>query len=201
MNMQELDGLAADVDALFGISGLKEDLMDVALLGASAGVAVIGWEVLYAKVGMLNSLHPAAKAGLAVGTGIAGGIALGRFVHKAVGAGVAAGLIGWGIAKGVQFGAAKAGVNLAQVSDRDLLLGLGNSMNTVDNDIEVRDYLPMPGQTRGLDGNSQAHDYESMPGQVAGLGQAGGGGNVSANDMAPMPGVHGRQGFLAAIVA
>lgn len=201
MNMQELDGLAADVDALFGISGLKEDLMDVALLGASAGVAVVGWEFLYSKVNMLGSLHPAAKAGLAVGTGIAGGIALGRFVHKAVGAGVAAGLIGWGIAKGAQYGASKMGYSLGQVSDRDLLLGLGDSRGTVDNDVEVRDYLPMPGQTRGLDGNSQAHDYDSMPGQVSGLGQAGGGGNVQANDMQAMPGVHGRQGFLAAIVA
>jgi len=42
MDMMELDGLAQNVDALFGIAGLKEDLMDVAVLGASAGDAVVG---------------------------------------------------------------------------------------------------------------------------------------------------------------
>lgn len=194
MNMQELDGLAADVDALFGISGLKEDLIDVAMLGASAGITVVGWETLYSKVGMLSSMHPLAKAGMAGVVGIGGGIAVARFVNKSIGAGIAAGLIGWGIAKSVQFGAAKAGYSLGQVSDRDLLLGL----NAVDNNVGVQDYLPMPGQTRGL-GDTHASNYSPMPGQVGGLGQAGGGGNVQSTDMAPMPGVQGRQGFLAAL--
>ena len=186
MNMMELDGLAADVDALFGISGLKEDLMDVGMIGASAGVAVVGFEYLYSKVPMLAGANPWVKAGVAVAVGAAGGIAAGRYVHKAVGAGIAAGLIGWGLAKAAQkqFGLPNV-ATLGQVSDRDLLLGMG----VVDNDIDVSDYRPIPGQTSGM----TASDFTAMPGQI---GQAG---NVSANDMQPMPGMNGRDGYLSAL--
>lgn len=190
MNMQELDGLAADVDALFGISGLKEDLIDVAMLGGSAGVAVVGFEMAYSKIAVLRDMNPWLKAAAAGVIGVAGGIGLARFVNKSVGAGFAAGILGWGVAKSIQMGAAKAGISLGQVSDRDLLLGL----NAVDNDINVSDYRPVPGQTGGL-ADMNVQDFTAMPGQV---GQAGGGGNVSATDMQPMPGMHGRDGFLSA---
>jgi hypothetical protein len=192
MNMMELDGLAADVDALFGISGLKEDLMDVAYIGASAGVAVVGFEFLYGKVKMLQDANPWVKAGAAVAVGAAGGIAAGRYVHKAVGAGIAAGLIGWGVAKAIQKAASLPSMGaLGSVSNRDLLLGMG----VIDNDIAVSDYRPIPGQTSGLDGMT-ASDFNSMPGQTNGLGQAG---NVFTNDLSPMPGLNGRDGFLSAL--
>lgn len=192
MDMKELDGLAQDVDALFGISGLQEDLMDVAILGASAGVAVVGFEMLYTKVAMLKNANPYVKAGVAVATGVAGGIAAGRFVHKAVGAGIAAGLIGWGIAKSIQKVAALESAQLGQVSDRDLLLGMG----VVDNNIEVSDYRALPGQTNGL-GDTSVQDFTSMPGQTNGLGQTAG--DVTVADMQPMPGMHGREGFVSVL--
>jgi hypothetical protein len=191
MNMMELDGLAADVDALFGISGLKEDLMDVAILGGGAGGAVIAGELLFAKVPWVKDQSDAVKAGIAVALGAGGGIALGRYVNKALGAGVAAGLIGWGVSRGVRMLAQKAGITaLGQVSDRDLLLGMG----AVDNDINVSDYRAIPGQTDGL----TAQDFQSMPGQVDGLGQAG---DVYTTDLRPMPGQNGGNGYISGIAS
>ena len=181
MDMMELDGLAQDVDALFGISGLKEDLMDVAVLGVSAGASVVVGELLFTKVGFLANLNPYMKAGAAAALGIAGGIALGRYVNRGVGAGVAAGLIGWGVSKAIQKVAGLQSASLGQ-SDSDLLLGLGQSDSdlllglgqTVDNDISVSDYRPLPGQTNGL-------------------GQAG---DVYANDIKPFPGTSGGSGYM-----
>lgn len=195
MDMMELDGLAQNVDALFGIAGLKEDLMDVAVLGASAGVAVVGGEMLFAKVQMLKDQKPMVQAGIAAALGVAGGIAAGRYVNKAVGAGIAAGLVGWAVAAVVKStvlkGSAVAG--FGQVSDRDLLLGMG----VVDNDVSVSDYRPLPGQTDGLSGDAMSvMDYRPMPGQTDGLGQAG---DVYATDLQPMPGVSGRSGYMSGL--
>jgi hypothetical protein len=182
MDMMELDGLAQDVDALFGIAGLKEDLMDVAILGVSAGAAVVGGELLFSKVDMLAKQNVYVKAGIAAALGIGGGIALGRYVNRGVGAGVAAGLIGWGVAKAIQNVAGLSSLNGLGQSDSDLLLGLGQSDSdlllglgqTVDNDIAIRDYRPLPGQTNGL-------------------GQAG---DVYANDIKPFPGTSGGSGYM-----
>ncbi len=185
MNMTELDGLASDVDALFGISGLKEDLIDVAMLGASAGIAVVGFELAYTKIDMLRMANPWVKAGVAGVVGVGGGIAVARFANRSVGAGIAAGLIGWGVAKVVQKVAKLESAGLGQVSDRDLLLGMG----VVDNDITVSDYRAIPGQTNGL----EANDFTAMPGQV---GQAG---NVGVQDLQSMPGMNGRDSYLSAI--
>lgn len=151
MEMMELDGIG-DVGSLFGIDGLQEDLMDVAVMGVSAGGAVVVGELLFTKVAFLNNLNPWAKAGVAVALGAAGGIAAGRFVNKAVGAGIAAGLVGWGVSKAIQKAANLSPASLGQ-SD-DLLLGLGQDAN-----VSVEDYRALPGQTSGL---SQAGDVESM---------------------------------------
>lgn len=195
MDMMELDGLAQNVDALFGIAGLKEDLMDVAVLGASAGVAVVGGGILFEKVAFLQKQSPMVKAGIAAALGIAGGIAAGRYVNKAVGAGIAAGLVGWGVSSVIQQTVLK-GSSLAgfgQVSDRDLLLGMG----VVDNDVSVSDYRPLPGQTDGLSGDAMSvMDYRPMPGQTDGLGQAG---DVYTSDIQPMPGVSGRSGYMSGL--
>lgn len=197
----DFDGLAQDVDALFGISGLQEDLMDVAVLGASAGVSVVAGEWLFNNVDMLKKQQPYVKAGIAVALGAAGGIAAGRFVNKAVGAGIAAGLIGWGISKAIQKAANLKEASLGQMSDTDLLLGLGQA---VDNDIYVSDYRPLPGQTDGLaqvtDNDIYVQDYQPLPGQTDGLGQAG---DVYAVDLSPMPGQSGSSGYssLGAILS
>lgn len=194
MDMMELDGLA-EVDALFGIAGLKEDLMDVAKLGVSAGVSVVVGEALFSKVEMLKKQNIYVQSGIAAALGIAGGIAAGRYISRSVGAGVAAGLVGWGVAKAIQAGAAKAGYPLAglgQMSDRDLLLGMG----VVDNDIAVSDYRPLPGQTDGLsavDNEINVSDYRPIPGTTSGLGQAG---DVYTTDLRPMPGQHGADGYI-----
>lgn len=210
MDMSELDGLAG-VDALFGIDGLKEDLMDVGMLGVAAGAAVVAGEYIFglldsnlAKMaaakpdGIFKPLPPYAKAGVAVALGAAGGIAVGRMSNKfgkTVGAGIAAGLIGWGISKAVQKAAKLPSVDLGQVSDRDLLLGMG----VVDNDVAVSDYRPLPGQTNGfgvVDNDITASDYRPIPGQTNGFGQAG---DVRANDMQPMPGQNGSDGYMQGI--
>jgi hypothetical protein len=184
MDMMELDGLAQDVDALFGIDGLKEDLMDVAILGVSAGASVVVGELLFSKVDMLRKQNAYVKAGIAAALGIGGGIALGRYVNRGVGAGVAAGLIGWSVAKLVQkvAGLQSVGLDGLGQSDSDLLLGLGQSDEdmllglgqTIDNDIAIRDYRPLPGQTNGL-------------------GQAG---DVYASDLKPFPGTSGGSGYM-----
>lgn len=196
MNMMELDGLVSDdMDAMFGVPGLKSDLIDVAILGASAGVAVIGGEMLFTKVPKVKDLSLPVKAGVAVALGAGVGIVAARYTHKAIGAGIASGLIGWGVAKGAMMLAEKAGVSLGQVSDRDLLLGMG----AVDNEINVSDYRPIPGQTNGLgvtDNDVSVSDYRPIPGQTNGLGQAG---DVYTTDLQPMPGMNGRDGFLAAL--
>lgn len=191
MEMMELDG----IDGLFGIDGLKEDLMDVGVIGASAGVSVVAGEFIFAKYdamaakagSKLPKLGGYAKAGVAVVLGAAGGVAAGRFVHRGVGAGVAAGLIGWGVAKSVQAFWAKDG-KVGQMSDRDLLLGA---------DTVATDYLPMPGQTNGVvDNDVSVSDYRPLPGQTDGLGQAT---NVAAHDMESMPGQSGSSGFMQGI--
>lgn len=191
MDMMELDGLA-EVDALFGIAGLKEDLMDVAVLGVSAGASVVVGEMLFAKIPMLQKQNVYVQSGIAAALGIAGGIAAGRYVNRSVGAGIAAGLIGWGVAKSIQKAAGPALAGLGQVSDRDLLLGMG----VVDNDIAVSDYRPLPGQTDGLsavDNEINVSDYQPIPGTTSGLGQAG---DVYTTDLRPMPGQHGANGYL-----
>lgn len=166
MEMMELDGLG-DVGSLFGIDGLQEDLMDVAVMGVSAGGAVIVGELLFNKVPFLAGLNPWAKAGAAVALGAAGGIAAGRFVNKAVGAGIAAGLVGWGVAKAVQKAANLPSAGLGQTDD--LLLGLGQSEN-----VDVSDYRPLPGQTSGLSqaGDVEARDLQPLPGggYISGVG-------------------------------
>lgn len=195
MNMMELDGLAADIDNLFGIVGLSEDLMDVAMLGGSAGLSVVAGEFAFSRLPWVRDQNVYVKSGVAAALGLGAGIGISRFApqFKAVGAGIAAGLVGWGIAKSLQAGAAKMGYSLGQVSDRDLLLGMG----AVDNNIDVSDYRPVPGQTNGLGGDSVT-DYQPIPGQTDGLGQAG---DVTMTEMQPSPGVNGRDGYLSALVA
>lgn len=200
MDMMDLDGLAQDVDALFGIDGLQEDLMDVAYLGASAGVAVVAGEWLFSNVELLKKQTGYMRAGIAIALGAVGGIAAGRYVNKAVGAGIAAGLIGWGVSKGIQQAAGLPSAGLGQMSDSDLLLGLGQA---TDNDIYVNDYRPLPGQTNGLgvvDNEINISDYRPLPGQTNGLGQAG---DVYTKDLMPFPGESGSSGYsqLGAILS
>lgn len=194
---EELDGLAA-LDTLFGVQGLQADLMDVAVLGASAGAAVVAGEALFTKVEMLKTQQPYAKAAIAVVLGAAGGIALGRYANKAVGAGVAAGLIGWGVSKAIQKAAGLDAVgSLGQMSDRDLLLGMG----AVDNEINITDYRPLPGQTDGLgvvDNEINVSDYRPLPGQTDGLGQAG---DVYTTDMSTFPGTSGQSGYMSGLAS
>jgi len=158
--------------------------------------------MLFAKVEMLKKQAPMTQAGIAAALGVAGGIAAGRYVNKAVGAGIAAGLVGWAVSavikstvlKDPEVAAASAKVSgFGQVSDRDLLLGMG----VVDNDVSVSDYRPLPGQTDGLSGDAMSvMDYRPMPGQTDGLGQAG---DVYATDLQPMPGVSGRSGYMSGL--
>lgn len=168
MEMMELDGLG-DVGSLFGIDGLQDDLMDVAVMGVSAGGAVVVGELLFDKVEFLKKQGKWTKVGIAAVLGAAGGIAAGRFVNKAVGAGVAAGLVGWAVAKAVQSSAGLEQVKLSQADDSDLLLGLGQSEN-----VSVADYRPLPGQTNGLSqaGDVEATDLQPLPGggYISGVG-------------------------------
>jgi hypothetical protein len=201
MDMDGL-GLGQDMDALFGIDGLKEDLMDVAYLGASAGVAVVAGEYLFKNVDVLKQQTGYMRAGIAVALGAALGIAAGRYVNKAVGAGVAAGLIGWGVSKAIQKAANISGdATLGQMSDSDLLLGMGQ---VTDNDIYISDYRPLPGQTNGLaqvtDNDINVSDFRPLPGQTNGLGQAG---DVYTKDLMPFPGESGSSGYssLGAILS
>lgn len=178
MDMMELDGLGQDVGSLFGIDGLQEDLMDVAVMGVSAGVAVVGGELLFEKVPFLKTMNPWVKVGTAVALGVGGGIGLGRFVNRAVGAGFGAGLVGWGVAKAVQKAVGLPAASLGQFddtlfgigqSDSDLLLGLGESEN-----VSVEDFRPLPGQTNGLSqaGDVEARDLMTLPGGgfISGVG-------------------------------
>lgn len=192
--MYELDGIG-QVDGLFGIAGLKEDLMDVAVLGASAGVSVVVGEYLFSKVDTFAKMGIYTQAGVAVALGVAGGLAAGRYVNKGVGAGIAAGLVGWGIARSVQYAMlpkeAKAAIDAAKAPaaattaatagigqyNSDLLLGLHATPGVVDNDIAISDYRPLPGQTNGL---AQA-------------------GDVYTSDLQPMPGTSGTSGYMQGI--
>lgn len=177
--MDYMDGIG-QADALFGISGLKEDIMDVAVLGASAGLSVVVGEYLFSNVDALKKQGVYAQAGIAAVLGVAGGIAAGRYVNKGVGAGIAAGLVGWGVAKVVQDvmkpKAPTAAVKGIGQYNSDLLLGLGNP-GVVDNDINISDYRPLPGQTNGL---AQA-------------------GDVYTSDLAPLPGTSGTSGYMAGV--
>lgn len=177
MDMMELDGIG-QADALFGISGLKEDLMDVAVLGASAGVAMVAGEYLFSKVEFLQKQGVYAKSGIAVALGAAGGIAAARYVNKSVGAGVAAGLIGWGVATAAAAAMAKSAptAGIGQYNS-DLLLGLHATPGVVDNDIAISDYRPLPGQTNGL---AQA-------------------GDVYTSDLQPLPGTSGTSGYMSGV--
>jgi hypothetical protein len=140
------------------------------------------------------------RAGIAIALGAVGGIAAGRYVNKAVGAGIAAGLIGWGVSKAIQKAATLPSAGLGQMSDSDLLLGLGQ---VTDNDIYISDYRPLPGQTNGLgvvDNEINISDYRPLPGQTDGLGQAG---DVYTKDLMPFPGESGSSGYsqLGAILS
>lgn len=160
-DMMELDGIG-DVGSLFGIAGLKEDLMDVAIMGASAGAAVVAGELAFTKISFLAGQRPWVKALIAVGAGAAAGIALGRYANKAIGAGVAAGLVGWGVAAGIKSVAGPTlGLGQMDYSGNDLLLGLGGD------ELSVRDWRPIPGQTNGLGqgvGPVEARNLTQIPG-------------------------------------
>jgi hypothetical protein len=155
--------------------------------------------MLFSKVEMLSKQTPYVKAGIAAALGVAGGIAAGRYVNKAVGAGIAAGLVGWGVAKAIQQALPASLAGFGQVSDRDLLLGMG----AVDNNVMASDYRPLPGQTDGLgagvvDNDIAISDYRPIPGQTDGLGQAG---DVYTTDLTAMPGVSGRSGYMSGLGA
>lgn len=178
--MDYMDGIG-QADALFGIAGLKEDIMDVAVLGASAGLSVVVGEYLFSNVDALKKQGVYAQAGIAAVLGVAGGIAAGRYVNKGVGAGIAAGLVGWGVAKVVQDvmkpKAPTAAVKGIGQYNSDLLLGLHATPGVVDNDIAISDYRPLPGQTNGL---AQA-------------------GDVYTSDLAPLPGTSGTSGYMSGV--
>jgi len=165
MDMMELDGLAS-VDALFGIAGLKEDLMDVGVLAATAGISTVAADWVFGKATFLPDMlyRGYGKGALAIVLGGALGIGAGRYINRGVGAGIAAGVGGYGIYTIAKEVFAKMGV-LQGVGD--MYLGDG-----------------------GLNGG-YANDYNPLPGQVRGLGQAG---NIGARDLQPIPG-QGSQGF------
>lgn len=170
MEMMELDGFG-EIDSLFGVQGLKQDLMDVAVMGASAGVGVVAGEFIFAKVPWVKDQSTYMQAGIAAALGVAGGIATGRYFNKAVGAGLAAGLVGWAVSKAAQKAFGLPSYQIAGLGQDDLLLGLGQS-----------DLLLGLGQSE----NVSVEDYRPLPGQTNGLGQ--GAGDVEAQDLRPLPG-------------
>jgi uncharacterized membrane protein YfcA len=158
-----------EIEGLFGLGAVVEDAKDIALLGVGAGAAVMVGEALFAKVAFLKKQGVYTQAGIAAVLGVAGGVLVGRYVNKGLGAGVGAGLFGWAVAavarKMLNAPASVAG--LGQADDESLLLGLGYS-NT-----DVEDYRPIPGQTDGLANfNVSVADEQQLPGggYLSGLG-------------------------------
>lgn len=185
MSMKELDGISA-IDDLFGIAGLQEDLMDAGVLVTSAGISAWAGGMAFKKINALATLDWYYKAGIALVAGVAGGMVVGRYVHRGAGAGIVAGLGGLAIAETVKQGYRKfvdptdsdpqMNDRIGQM-DRDLLLGTGDLGAT----LPVREINVLPGQDPRL----------------AGLGQAG---RVGSRDLQPMPG-GGFADDLAALVA
>lgn len=158
-----------EIEGLFGLGALVDDAKDIALLGVGAGAAVVIGEAAFAKIGFLNKLSPTMKAVAAAALGVGGGVIVGRYVNKGLGAGVGAGLFGWAVAEVIRpmLGGPVSGLGAS--SDESLLLGLGYS-NT-----DIQDYRAIPGQTNGLseyDDNVNVSDESEIPGggYLSGLG-------------------------------
>lgn len=160
-----------EIEGLFGLGALVDDAKDIALLGVGAGAAVLAGETAFRKIGFLSNLSPTMKAVAAAALGIGGGVVVGRYVNKGLGAGVGAGLFGWAVAEVLRpmIGVKLQGLGAA--SDESLLLGLGYS-NT-----DVQDFRPLPGQR--VDGlanfNVTSSDEAQIPGggYLSGLGELG----------------------------
>lgn len=95
--------LSSSLDAFFGVDGLTQDTLDLVTLGASAGGSIAVVEAALTRVkwkdatGSEKSLSERLgnwEAPLVASVGLAGGLALGRWVSPSIGAGWGAGLIG-----------------------------------------------------------------------------------------------------------
>lgn len=96
--MGNLAKLSRSIDNLLGVDGLVDDIKDLALIGAGAGVAMIGANLAFDRIAFLSA-RPWWQRALIVGVGgVAGGIVLGRYVHKGLGAGFGGALVGSAVA-------------------------------------------------------------------------------------------------------
>lgn len=174
-------------------TAMKEDAIDIAYVGAGAGVGLVAGDLILDKVAFIRNLSPVLKV-VAVGAiGLGGGLVAGSLLKdkrdghwtKGLALGASAGLLGWAAKTALVAGMEKfmpgtAAVNGLGQMESDLLLGVG-----VGDNLDVQDYNPMPGQVsqidveqlsptpgggwNGLAGNVAVEDYRPIPGQVNGL--------------------------------
>ena len=119
--------LSSSIDGFFGVDGLTQDTLDLAVLGASAGVSVAAVEQALTKI-KWNGQSLSSKLGnwegpAVAALGLAGGLALGRYASPSIGAGWGAGLIGLALAKliGHTVDWAMAGEKRGKITDTNLL--------------------------------------------------------------------------------
>lgn len=91
--------LALNDGSLFGIDGLKDDLKEAAILGASAAGAIVLGNLALANLPWIKEQDGKIKGAVAIALGVGGGIVIGRYANRGAGAGFAAGLIGVGLTK------------------------------------------------------------------------------------------------------
>ena len=171
------------------MGGMKDDAMNIALLGGSAAAGMVAAELAVQKIPKVKdffALNPNYQGPAVILIGVAGGIAVSRFVKgdvgAKIGAGIATGLVGWGLYTTAKWalnkyvfkeaGAALAGwgqvfgdaANFAALGqsrrDEDLLLGLG-AIKT-----ETRDVKQFPGYTptEGLGQGLEVRTIRPVPG-------------------------------------
>lgn len=161
------------IAGLLGLSGITEDLKDVAILGATTAVTLIAVSAAVNRIPYLTKLSkdkPLYVAAGAVVVGAVGGLAVGRYLHRGVGFSFCAALTGWGLAKlAVAYspkdaaGAPFLSLSGLGASKDELLLGLSG--------LHARQVLNMPGQVRGMSNVAGIRDLSNKAGKGwSGLG-------------------------------
>lgn len=89
-------GKMMNLDGLFGLGvldGIVEDVTDLAVMAGAGTVAALAGTMAVNKTPWLKDQNAYIKGAALMVAGAAGGIAVGRYAHRAAGAGVGAGLM------------------------------------------------------------------------------------------------------------
>ena len=150
--MESLAALSDSISAMMGLDGVMDDVKDVAILGVGAAAGLAIENILFSKVFPMipvvkdyvtgPSASAYARPVIDMMLAVAGGVALGRFVHRGLGAGFGAAVFG------------KGAVDLIRAVSPDIantlgLKGLGATRQELLLGFKARNITATPGMSVG----------------------------------------------------